>query len=138
MSVQKGNQVYVPANTLGGTEGQKLTIKWSQSMKSRSEEYLVSKYTNKSGGQSLLKFLPIHFKLKLYTGADGLIFIQANKLNELAAKAEGTERYTFTIDGSWQYGQKKDGTGRFLVYHDKANRMFQVGAADHGNWRSYW
>ncbi|KAF7535381.1 hypothetical protein G7054_g5440 [Neopestalotiopsis clavispora] len=106
MGVEKGNKVFILAESLSEA-GQKVTIKWSQSFKDRSEEYYVTKYTNKSG-----------------SGED-LVFVQASKVNELAAKSQGDEKFTFVIDDSWQYGQQKDGSKRFLVYHDKNNKQYQ-------------
>lgn len=55
-----------------------------------------------------------------------MVFVQASKVNELAAKSQGDEKFTFVIDDSWQYGQQKDGSKRFLVYHDKNNKQYQV------------
>jgi hypothetical protein len=56
MGVEKGNKVFILAESLSEA-GQKVTIKWSQSFKDRSEEYYVTKYTNKSGSR-LTSLLP--------------------------------------------------------------------------------
>ncbi|KAJ0122135.1 hypothetical protein J7T55_002647 [Diaporthe amygdali] len=107
MGVEKGDKVFIPADTLSEAGGRKVAVKWSQSFKDRSEDYYVSKYTNKSGN------------------GEDLVFVQASKLNELAAKSQGDEKYTLVIDDAWQYGQQKDGSKRFLVYHDKNNKPYQ-------------
>ncbi|KAI1324266.1 hypothetical protein F5Y16DRAFT_402551 [Xylariaceae sp. FL0255] len=106
MTVQKGNTIFVPANTL--SQEHTVTIHWSQSRKDRSETYYVSKFTNKAGGSE-----------------QDLIFVQVSKLHELAEKSQGDEKYTLVIDENWQYGQRKDGSNRFLVYHDKSYEPYQ-------------
>lgn len=57
MGVEKGNKVFILAESLSEA-GQKVTIKWSQSFKDRSEEYYVTKYTNKSGSMSTSLLYP--------------------------------------------------------------------------------
>lgn len=54
MGVEKGNKVFIPADTLSEAGGRKVAVKWSQSFKDRSEDYYVSKYTNKSGSRSIV------------------------------------------------------------------------------------
>ena len=49
--VAKGNTIYVPVQFLGGNEGKKINVSWKQSLKSRSEDYWICKYTVKSGGE---------------------------------------------------------------------------------------
>ncbi|MCJ1264292.1 hypothetical protein MMC22_004163 [Lobaria immixta] len=110
MAIEKGNTFYVPADYLGGDQGRKVTIEWSQMMKSRSEDYYLSKYTNKTSNNG---------------GETGIIFVQASKLAEFKNKKIDGDEFTFKIDDSFQYGQKKDGTDRFLVYHDKNNKPYQ-------------
>ncbi|KAL8791671.1 MAG: hypothetical protein Q9195_005754 [Heterodermia aff. obscurata] len=109
MAIEKGNTFYVPGDYLGGASGQKVTIKWSQSLRNRTEEYWVGKYTNKSANSS----------------EENLIFVQASKLDELKNKKIDGDNVTLKVDDSFQYGQKKDGSKRFLVYHDKDNKPYQ-------------
>ncbi|KAL6712884.1 hypothetical protein ACLMJK_009596 [Lecanora helva] len=109
MSIEKGNTFFVPEEYLGGSQGKKVTVRWSQMFKDRSEEYWVCKYTNKSANSS----------------EENLIFVQISKLEELKNKKFDGDKLTFKVDDSFQYGQKKDGTKRFLVYHDKNNKPYQ-------------
>ena len=57
-------------------------------------------------------------------GKAGVIFVQKTMLTEFKNKIrEGR----ITVDDSFQYGQKdKTGEGRWLVFHDKKNKIFQV------------
>ncbi|KAL9608380.1 MAG: hypothetical protein Q9167_006777 [Letrouitia subvulpina] len=109
MAIEKGNTFYVPGDYLGGAQGKKVTVKWSQTMKSRSEEYWICKYTNKTANSA----------------EENIIFVQASKLDEFKNKKIDGDSLTFRVDDSFQYGQKKDGSKRFLVYHDKKNKPYQ-------------
>ena len=51
MGVEKGNKITISPATLGGAEGKKVTIRWSQNLQARTEEYWVTKFTNKTSGQ---------------------------------------------------------------------------------------
>jgi hypothetical protein len=48
--VEKGNTIHVPVESLGGEESNKVTVSWSQMLKTRTQDYYVCKYTVKSGG----------------------------------------------------------------------------------------
>lgn len=57
----------------------------------------------------------------------GELFIQANKLQTLVDKqGQDGPKYTVKIDDDFQYGQNEERTERFLVFHDKNNRPYQV------------
>ncbi|CAN9169504.1 unnamed protein product [Alternaria alternata] len=45
-------------------------------------------------------------------------------LDEFKSKTGGDD-FCVTVDDSFQYGQKKDKTNRFLVFHNKDNKPFQ-------------
>jgi hypothetical protein len=49
--VAKGSTIHVPAEFLGGEKGKKITVTWSQSLRSRTAEYWICKYSVESGGQ---------------------------------------------------------------------------------------
>lgn len=53
--VAKGNTIHVPTHFLGGDQGQKVTVNWSQNLQSRNADYWICKYTVKSGGESILR-----------------------------------------------------------------------------------
>lgn len=58
-----------------------------------------------------------------------MIFVQKSYLDSFKGKLSGN---TFTVDDSFQYGQKdKSGAGRWLAYHDKSQKAYQV-----SQWRS--
>ena len=56
----------------------------------------------------------------------GVIFIQGSKLDEFKTKKIEGDNLTLKVDDSFQYGQQKDQSHRFLVYHDKGNKPYQV------------
>jgi hypothetical protein len=69
----------------------------------------------------------IHRSADGETEAEGALFIQTSYLQQFKDKAVGgKEKFTIMVDDSFQYGQKKGGTGRWLVYHDKEHKPFQV------------
>ena len=125
--VAKGNTIHVPAQFLGGDQGKKITVSWSQNLKSRSAEFWICKYTVKSGGKRTIPHTALLAMLIRHSGSSsGVIFVQANKLDEFKAKKTAGEEFTLEIDDSFQYGQDKALTKRFLVYHDKGNKPYQV------------
>lgn len=53
-----------------------------------------------------------------------MVFIQKSYLDSFKGKLSGN---SFIVDGSFQYGQKNPaGEGRWLAYHDKSQRAYQV------------
>lgn len=64
------------------------------------------------------------------TGAEtaGVIFIQLDMLQQFQAKqVDGKDQFTVVVDQDFQYGQKsKDGTGRWLAFHNKDHKIYQV------------
>jgi len=107
MPVSKNDTVSVPGDI--GNKSQ--VVQWEQSFNHKSEEYVVSEYTviNKDGESQNA----------------GLIYVAKNKLEEFKSKATKGDKLTLKVDESFQYGQKKGGEDRFLVYHDKGNKMYQ-------------
>lgn len=61
-----------------------------------------------------------------FVAEENLIFVQASKLDEFKNKKTDGDNLTFKVDDNFQYGQKKGGAKRFLVYHDKSNKPYQV------------
>jgi hypothetical protein len=57
--------------------------------------------------------------------AEGAIFVQCNKVNDFKAACSG-EQFTLDVSEHFQYGQDKAQTKRFLVFHDKGNKAYQV------------
>ncbi|KAG9187008.1 hypothetical protein G6011_10116 [Alternaria panax] len=106
--VSEGNTIYVPAECLVGDERKKVTVSWSQMMRTRTQEYWVCNYQVKSGGN-----------------LDGVIYIQTDKVDEFKSKKTGGDEFTLTVDNTFQYGQNKEQTKRFLVFHNKDNKPFQ-------------
>ncbi|KAI4675308.1 uncharacterized protein J4E84_010200 [Alternaria hordeiaustralica] len=106
--VQKGDTIYVHPEFLSDSKSNRMTVSWSQNWFNRTEKYKLCKFTVKSGGD-----------------AKGLIYVQANKVAEFKSKKTSGEDFTLTVDESFQYGQDKDQTKRFLVFHDTDNRPYQ-------------
>tara|TARA_R110002003_G_scaffold296_4_gene18636 strand:+ start:14781 stop:15101 length:321 start_codon:yes stop_codon:yes gene_type:complete len=57
--------------------------------------------------------------------AEGAIFVQCSKVNDFKAACSG-EQFTLDVSEHFQYGQDKAQTKRFLVFHDKGNKAYQV------------
>lgn len=53
--------------------------------------------------------------------------MQASKLEQLKSRKVDGDDLTVVVSDEFQYGQKKDQSNRFLVYHDKSNKPYQVG-----------
>lgn len=72
---------------------------------------------------------PSRYLPDILAGTRSLIFIQASKLEEFKNKKATSERdFDFNINEEFQYGESRDKSTRFLVYHDKGNQIFQVGS----------
>ncbi|OAL06434.1 hypothetical protein IQ06DRAFT_288370 [Phaeosphaeriaceae sp. SRC1lsM3a] len=84
----------------------KVTIEWSQSLHKKEETYF-------SGT----------FKLPQKGGKSAAIFVQEEKLEEFKALATSG---TWTVNEVFQFGQAKDRSVRWLVYHDKEHKPYQV------------
>ena len=54
-----------------------------------------------------------------------MLFIQKSKVDELKKKSSG-EEFTVQVDDSFQYGQDKNKTKRWLAFHDKSFGMYQA------------
>lgn len=57
---------------------------------------------------------------------ESVIFVQKSYLDTLKDKKVSGEDFTMIVDDSFQYGQDKNKTKRWLVYHDKNNKAYQV------------
>lgn len=94
-----------------------VTIKWQQGGSERSDQYVVMPYT------------------VIGKPASGSLFIQTSLAEEFMNKSEKDESTNplvsggskIKVDDAFQYGQDKDKdpTLRFLVYHNKANKLYQ-------------
>ncbi|RGP72663.1 hypothetical protein FLONG3_6671 [Fusarium longipes] len=105
MVVEKGNRIFIPADQLTTTE---IRIKWSQSWCSRSEQYYSVPFFNRDKGNE-----------------EGVIFVQKNYIESLRSKQGYGDDLTVVVDDSFQYGQNKERTKRWLAYHDKNNWPYQ-------------
>ncbi|KAK7428262.1 hypothetical protein QQZ08_005159 [Neonectria magnoliae] len=103
--VNRGDAIYVDAQSF---DNEVVKVTWSQGGNNISENYIPMKYRVTSGGSS-----------------EGPIFIQANKLSDFRRKQNGGPYVTVIVDSEFQYGQDKDRTRRFLVFHDKDHRPYQ-------------
>lgn len=103
--VEKGNTIYIPASTL--TEN-KVTVEWQQNLSKKSQEYYSVAFFNKSKGDE-----------------QSVIFISTSFLESFKSKKAAGEDITVVVDDSFQYGQNKEKTARWLVYHDKSMNAFQ-------------
>ena len=108
-------------------------VVWQQYWTSRSQDYYLVTYTNTTRGKSLapsvaLVALILFFSV-IATEAEhsGLLFIQKNMLDAFKAKQiAGQKEITFKIDDSFQYGEARREEKRWIAFHDKSQKMFQV------------
>ncbi|EDR08608.1 uncharacterized protein LACBIDRAFT_326777 [Laccaria bicolor S238N-H82] len=109
MPVTKGDTLVVDSATLTQKE---VNILWQQSLKSRSQEYYLVTYTNTTRASE--------------GEHSGLLFIQKNMLDAFKAKhVAGKTEITFIVDDTFQYGQDKSQSHRWLAFHDKSQKMYQ-------------
>ena len=56
-----------------------------------------------------------------------MLFIQKSKAGDFKALTQQeNDGFKLTVTDAFLYGQKKGGSNRFLVYHDKSRDIFQV------------
>ncbi|KAF5667072.1 hypothetical protein FHETE_5775 [Fusarium heterosporum] len=105
MVVEKGNKIFIPTAQLTATE---VKVEWSQSFSKRSEQYYSVPFFNKDQGNE-----------------ESMIFIQKSYLDALKNKKAPGDDLTVVVDDSFQYGQNKEKTKRWLAFHDKNNKPYQ-------------
>jgi hypothetical protein len=49
--VEKGHTIRIPAESLGGEKSEKITVSWSQMLRTRTQDYYVCKFANQSNGK---------------------------------------------------------------------------------------
>ncbi|KAI8623565.1 hypothetical protein F5Y19DRAFT_458319 [Xylariaceae sp. FL1651] len=103
--VEKGNVIYIPADKLTSNE---VTVEWQQSLSNKTAQYYSVPFFNKTQGNE-----------------ESVIFIQKTYLDALKNKKVDGDDLTVIVDDSFQYGQNKEKTKRWLAYHDKNNKAYQ-------------
>jgi len=108
--VQEGDKITFQQSDLTLEENQ-LTIRYQQQMNKRQGEYIQTAAKFDADGQD----------------AFVIVFIQQDLAQNLLAGCEGaaSTTCTVTVNSDFQYGQDKEQTIRFLVYHDKSNKPYQ-------------
>jgi hypothetical protein len=128
MPVTKGDILAIDAATLTQKE---VHIVWQQSWQSRSQDYYLVTYTNVTRGKSIAtldQINGINFS-SIATEAEksGLLYIQKNMLDAFKTKkVTDQNEITFKVDDSFQYGQNSAQKNRWLAFHDKSQKMYQV------------
>ena len=131
MPVTKGDILTIDAATLTEKE---VHVVWQQSLRSRSQDYYLVTYNNTTRGESLAPSVALsssahYFCSVIATESEhsGLLFIQKNMLDGFKAKqVSGQKEITFKVDDSFQYGQDMSKKNRWIAFHDKSQKMFQV------------
>ena len=128
MPVTKGDILAIDAATLTQKE---VHVVWQQSWQTRSQDYYLVTYTNITRGMSIATLDQINstYNSSIATEAEksGLLYIQKNMLDALKAKqVTGHKEITFKVDDSFQYGQDSAQKNRWLAFHDKSQKMYQV------------
>ncbi|KAH7224368.1 uncharacterized protein BKA55DRAFT_697204 [Fusarium redolens] len=105
MVVEKGNKIFIPADQLTTTE---VKVEWSKNWTDYSAQYYSVPFYNRDQGNE-----------------ESVIFIQKTYLDSLKNKKVPGDDLTVIVDDSFQYGQNKEKTKRWLAYHDKKNEAYQ-------------
>ncbi|KAM0490333.1 hypothetical protein ACHAP8_011665 [Fusarium lateritium] len=106
MVVELGNKIFIPVDQLTSTE---VTVEWAKNFLNHAEQYYTVPFFNTDNSNE-----------------EGVIFIQKSRLDALKAKQGPGDDLTVIVDDSFQYGQNRDKTKRWLVFHDKNNQAFQL------------
>ncbi len=103
--VNKGDTITFSKSSI--TNGDTVPIEWSQDGgNKRSADYIV---IDAASNQSAVP-----------------LFVQKSKAEDLLKKCQDNEKTcNISVDSDFQYGQNKEKTFRFLVYHDKTNKLYQ-------------
>jgi len=128
MPVTKGDTLAIDGATLTQKE---VHVVWQQSWQSKSQDYYLVTYTNVTRSKSLAAFDQInstHFSsIAAEAEKSGLLYIQKNMLDAFKAKQVTDQKeITFKVDDSFQYGQDRAQKNRWLAFHDKSQKMYQV------------
>ncbi|KAK0743965.1 hypothetical protein B0T18DRAFT_431137 [Schizothecium vesticola] len=118
MSVpEAGNTLSIPAYT-PKAEDATVELEWSQTFKTREATYYIVCAKNASKGN-----------------ADVMLFVQdrfykdessPDYIGKIPGVTKNGDSFTVTINDRFQYGQKnKEGEKRWVVLHDKGNKMYQ-------------
>ncbi|CZS83295.1 unnamed protein product [Fusarium graminearum] len=105
MVVEKGNKIFIPADQLTAVE---VKVEWSKSLTNYSEQYYTVSFFNKD-----------------QSNEESVIFIQKSYLEALKSKRAPGDDLTIIVDDSFQYGQNKEKTKRWLAFHNKKNEAYQ-------------
>ncbi|CAF3473723.1 hypothetical protein SNK03_010668 [Fusarium graminearum] len=105
MVVEKGNKIFIPADQLTAVE---VKVEWSKSLTNYSEQYYTVPFFNKD-----------------QSNEESVIFIQKSYLEALKSKRAPGDDLTIIVDDSFQYGQNKEKTKRWLAFHNKKNEAYQ-------------
>jgi len=128
MPVTKGDTLAIDVATLTQKE---VHVVWQQSWQSKSQDYYLVTYTNVTRSKSLAIFNQINSTNFSFIATEaensGLLYIQKNMLDAFKAKqVTGQKEITFKVDDSFQYGQDSAKKNRWLAFHDKSQKMYQV------------
>ena len=131
MVVEKGDKIFVPTNQLTSTE---ITVQWNQNLSSKSQQYYSVPFFNKDKGNDSrheAKTAPLAFNFTDDTvpsqgDEQSILFIQKDYVDSFKGKKTGGDDFTVIVDDSFQYGQNQQKTQRWLAYHDKSMKAYQV------------
>lgn len=107
--VQKGDKISFSQDALKTTDNV-VSIEWVQDLatKSMKADYRVVDAVIDGAGVSVT------------------LFVENSFTDSLEKKCTLEEsKYTVVVDSDFQYGQDKEKTSRFLVYHNKKNKPYQ-------------
>ncbi|KAF4334949.1 hypothetical protein FBEOM_11206 [Fusarium beomiforme] len=106
MVVEKGDKIFIPADKLTATE---VKVEWQTNLTKYSELYYS-----------------VPFIIKDKANEESVIFIQKSYLDSLKSKkVSGADDLTVVVDDTFQYGQNKEKTRRWLAFHNKKNEAYQ-------------
>ncbi|KAM0297365.1 hypothetical protein ACHAPM_009898, partial [Fusarium culmorum] len=82
-------------------------VEWSKNLTNYSEQYYTVPFFNKDNSKE-----------------ESVIFIQKSYLEALKSKRAPGDDLTIIVDDSFQYGQNKEKTKRWLAFHNKKNEAY--------------
>ncbi|MCC5605387.1 hypothetical protein LC612_00880 [Nostoc sp. CHAB 5834] len=108
--VEKGDAITFRTSALRDPNNV-VKIEWQQDFRNRNQDYVETAVTYTVDSQDA--FAPL--------------FVQKNLVDELLEECEDktAKKCMVKVNNDFQYGQDRDKTSRFLVYHDRGNKPYQ-------------
>ncbi|PTD05166.1 hypothetical protein FCULG_00000111 [Fusarium culmorum] len=101
-------------------------VEWSKNLTNYSEQYYTVPFFNKDNSQYLVNGTLVIYTDSTIGKEESVIFIQKSYLEALKSKRAPGDDLTIIVDDSFQYGQNKEKTKRWLAFHNKKNEAYHA------------